>query len=334
MRIDWSPLFGYDVFISYKRGDGPIGSSGYAKRLKERLSTIGYQCFLDDDDSPPGEALSPAVERGIRRSRVMVVLCTSAALESSWVTKEVGLFAKKRRGNIIPIEFSQCLTDLNPTDTDLSSLAQNGLIRIPEQSSETPSDSIIGGIQARFKYRQANTLRTGFLAAIAIVLAAALVVAIAQRNEAQRQTEDAKQQRQQAEQQREYADHEAAIAEEHRKDAERRPLAKAKRTKKPIGSVIRPIAKNKSPKLHWPVLILQDGIKLSGEDRPDQAVPFLQLHLPKHLSDIHFLQELFFIAKTGEEMRDLPVQSPVALAHLVKKLRSPFFGQRKSFMEE
>src|SRR5205807_4918980 len=92
MRIDWSPLFGYDVFISYKRGDSPLGSSSYAKRLKERLSTAGYQCFLDDDDSPAGEALSPAVERGIRRSRVMVVLCTPDAMQSSWVNKEVGLF--------------------------------------------------------------------------------------------------------------------------------------------------------------------------------------------------------------------------------------------------
>lgn len=192
MRIDWSPLFGYDVFISYKRGDDPSSSSSYAKRLKEQLSAAGYQCFLDDDDAPAGEALSPAIERGIRRSRIMVVLCTPAALKSAWVANEVKLFSKKDRAIIIPIEFSCCLTDLNPEDKDLSSLVDDHFIRIPEQSSETPSDSIIRGIQARFKYRQANTLRTGFLAVTAGVLAVALIVAILQRNAVQSQTTLAK----------------------------------------------------------------------------------------------------------------------------------------------
>jgi len=46
------------------------------------------------------------------------------------------------------------------------------------------------------------------------------------------------------------------------------------------------------------------------------------------------LEELFFFAITGEQMRDLPEQRLVALTYLAKELRSPVLRQRKGFMKE
>jgi WD40 repeat protein len=66
VRIDWSPLFGYDVFISYKRGRDH--SSQYALQLKARLAKADFQlCSVQPDAgnevdrlefSPNGEFLA------------------------------------------------------------------------------------------------------------------------------------------------------------------------------------------------------------------------------------------------------------------------------------
>jgi hypothetical protein len=82
MRVDWSPLFGYDIFLSHKRGRSPAGSSNYARSLKDRLSKADFQCFLHEDDAPAGEHLTPSIQSSLRRSRALVVLCTPEALQS------------------------------------------------------------------------------------------------------------------------------------------------------------------------------------------------------------------------------------------------------------
>src|SRR4051812_3362622 len=152
MRIDWSPLFGYDFFISYKRGPAVDGSSEYAKQLKSRLSQADFQCFLDDDDAPVGESLNPTIQRGLRRSRAMIVLCTPPAFASQWVSKEVQTFAKKKRHSFIAISFGNFLDASRRDGHSLASIVAGESIWLSEDGSEVPSDQIIGGIQARFNY--------------------------------------------------------------------------------------------------------------------------------------------------------------------------------------
>src|ERR1035438_1775914 len=140
MVLNWTPLFGYDIFISYKRGTAPDESSNYAKALKRRLGGIDYQCFLDDEDAPAGDALSPAIERGIARSRVMIVLCTPAALRSDWVSKEVQTFSHRKRRTLIPVSFSGTLERVQLVGTAFAPITAEERIWISEQSTDTPSD--------------------------------------------------------------------------------------------------------------------------------------------------------------------------------------------------
>jgi hypothetical protein len=205
MRIDWSPLFGYDFFISYKRGRSPDGSSEYATQLKLRLEKADFQCFLDDDDAPVGESLSPAIERGLRRSRAMIVLCTPLAFTSSWVTKEVQSFSMKRQRAIIPVSFANFFESSQRGDSSLASLIPGQRVWLSEDSVETPSDHIIGGIQARFNYRRANALRTWFLAAVTVVLLMISAIAVVQSHLATQQRDEANKQRVEAEHQRNIA---------------------------------------------------------------------------------------------------------------------------------
>jgi hypothetical protein len=178
MRIEWSPLFGYDIFISYRRGDGSGGSSEYAAALRSKLQEAEFQCFLDNDDAPVGESLNPAIRRGLGRSRAMVVLCTPGSLKSVWVADEVRYFSKKRNPALIPVNFSGCLESLTLKETAFSSLVDLGIIWLNENNPTEPSDSVLGGIQARFKYRRANTLRTWFLSVVALLLGIVATIAL------------------------------------------------------------------------------------------------------------------------------------------------------------
>lgn len=205
MRIDWSPLFGYDFFISYKRGRGPGESSEYATQLKSRLSQGDFQCFLDDDDAPVGESLNPSIQRGLRRSRAMIVLCTASAFTSSWVTKEVQTFSAKRQRAIIPISFANFLESARRDKDPFASLIPGEPVWLSEDNVEEPSDHIIGGIQARFSYRRANALRSWFLGAMVLILLVISVVAVFQSRVATQQRDEANRQRKEAERQRNIA---------------------------------------------------------------------------------------------------------------------------------
>ena len=187
MRIDWAPLFGYDIFISYKRGDAPSGQSAYARRLRDRLAQGNFRCFLDESDAPVGAELSPTISRGLRRSRELLVLATPASIASEWVTKEVAEFLRYHRGGIIPINFTGCLATGSPPSGALTPLAPRDAIWIDEDNHDTPSDHVVGAILGRFTHVRANTRRTWFLAAATTVLAIATTLALWQWREAERQ---------------------------------------------------------------------------------------------------------------------------------------------------
>ena len=91
-------LVGHDIFISYARND----AKAYASRLQSVLEAAGLVVFVDYEDIPPGEALRAALDRAVRRSRLLVVVCSAEAVKSDWVTLEVETFAQTRR-KLVPI---------------------------------------------------------------------------------------------------------------------------------------------------------------------------------------------------------------------------------------
>ncbi len=51
-------LFGYDVFISYRRRD----ASSYVNALAAALHEVGFVCFLDREETVGGVELAPALK--------------------------------------------------------------------------------------------------------------------------------------------------------------------------------------------------------------------------------------------------------------------------------
>ena len=90
--INWSLLFGFDIFISYSRHE----AGAYANELYARLRAQDFLCYLDDHESPPGTALTRSIDRALDRSRVLVLIASPAALQSEWVSKEVEQFGRKK----------------------------------------------------------------------------------------------------------------------------------------------------------------------------------------------------------------------------------------------
>lgn len=225
MRVDWSPLFGYDIFLSYKRGGAPAGSSGYARRLKERLAQADFQCFLDEDDAPAGEHLTPAIRSSLRRSKTLVVLCTREALRSDWVTREVQFFSQTRPGRkMIPVQFEASDAQLSLLNPAFVPLLENERIWLEEQDHDEPSDHVVGGIQAQFNYRRANWWRKLFLIIVSIILAIVSATALYQWRVAVGNLQEALRQKQTAENERQVAIKEKNEAEAQRNAALARQL--------------------------------------------------------------------------------------------------------------
>lgn len=88
-------LFGYDVFISYKRSD----SHGYALALQRALEAKNLKCFRDISELPAGDVFALSIERALRRSRMLVVIGTPKALSETsgtWVRRELTYFQDMR----------------------------------------------------------------------------------------------------------------------------------------------------------------------------------------------------------------------------------------------
>ena len=92
-------LFGYDVFISYRRLDG----SEYAAALMSKMSVkVAPRADLQDTD--PGVRLPPRLRIDVALSKVLVIVSTPGANESSSVADEVRLYSRFGGGPIVPIE--------------------------------------------------------------------------------------------------------------------------------------------------------------------------------------------------------------------------------------
>ncbi len=178
-QIDWSPIFGYDVFVSYNRAD----SHSYAQRLETELRAQDLRCFLDNADAPPGTALTSTLQTSLKRSRTLVLLVSRGALRSHWVAEEVRTFAKCGR-DIIPINLDGSVHDSDPGNPILSILRQRDSIWIddvgPVGVPAVPNTAAVDGIRRTFRYRRANKLRRMVTALAFVTLLVITIVALYQ----------------------------------------------------------------------------------------------------------------------------------------------------------
>jgi WD40 repeat protein len=153
----WSPVFGYDFFISYKHGST---SARYARALRDVLERADKVCFLDEDEAPAGELLADVIPRGLRRSRAMLLIVTPEALESDWVRKEVREFLKLSR-KIIPIDLNGLFATSQTYPEPFDKLMRDEVVWLGETDGgiHGPSDRVIGGIERQIDFRTANRNR-------------------------------------------------------------------------------------------------------------------------------------------------------------------------------
>ncbi len=187
-RFDWSRLLGYDVFISYKRG--PL-TSIYARNLRNGLAALGFSCFLDQEETEGGVELTPALQRALRRSRLLVVLAEPDVASSRYVPDEIRTFAGKRKGRIVPINVRSFLAPGKPQPEPFDYLQTLTWLNEAEREFElgSPTETVLGGIRRAFGRVRVASISRAIMWATIIVLAAIAVVALWQRQTAVREAE-------------------------------------------------------------------------------------------------------------------------------------------------
>jgi WD40 repeat protein len=157
-------VVGYDAFISYARSDG----TAYARALHTRLESAGLVTFVDYQAIPPGEGLRKVIARGIRRSRLFIVVCSPAAVESPWVALEVK--------NSQELERSPVVINI---DSALAAARWNiepDLVWVPETApalaAGEPSVGIVEEVLKRVEFTRRQTLVVRIMAAIMAMLLA------------------------------------------------------------------------------------------------------------------------------------------------------------------
>jgi TIR domain len=150
--------FRYDVFISYSHQD----ADEYAANLNRQLASLDFNCFIDEEESPPGLPLDPTLEKALRNSAVLVLVATERALTRPYVALEFEKFVRTGR-TIVPIDISGTLTknyDEALTKAPWSVIKSRKLIRLDETQDafarKNPSPSIADGIEKLFKYTRRN----------------------------------------------------------------------------------------------------------------------------------------------------------------------------------
>ncbi len=168
--IDWTPLFGFDFFISYRRTE----AAPYASTLEKRLRAADFRCFLDDNDAAPGRSLTLRLKWALRKTRTLIIVATPGVTDSKWVGEEIRLFSQLGR-DILPISIEDGLSRAFGQDQSWKVIADRNYLWLSEEpsvsGSDEPSDRVIGEIQKSFRHRRASGNLRIALSLVGVVLA-------------------------------------------------------------------------------------------------------------------------------------------------------------------
>jgi hypothetical protein len=93
-------LFGYDIFISYKRAD----AQGYAAALEDSLKARDLTCFRDYREISPSEDFPARIEKALKRSQMLLVIGSPRAAnpdDGIWVRREIETYLKHRSRAVV-----------------------------------------------------------------------------------------------------------------------------------------------------------------------------------------------------------------------------------------
>src|SRR4030095_6036830 len=77
-------MYEWDVFVSHNRRQKP-----WVRELVLQWRSLGIRVFFDEDNIFPGENIVRGIERGLTRSRHVVLIITPTSMFSKWVAMEV-----------------------------------------------------------------------------------------------------------------------------------------------------------------------------------------------------------------------------------------------------
>lgn len=99
--------FQFDVFVSHSSHDGE-----FAQRLARRLRADGLRVWLAEWEIRPGDPISIRIERGLEASRSLLLLISSNAIASEWVTLERHTLLYRDPTNtdrrLVPVRIANC----------------------------------------------------------------------------------------------------------------------------------------------------------------------------------------------------------------------------------
>jgi hypothetical protein len=162
----------YDVFLSYARADGQAA----ADAIVHRLRASGLRVW-SDQSLVVGEAMAGAVERAMKRARVIVVLLSRGAAQSQWVQKELA-YALRRQTSVIPV-----VLDHAALDSPLGSLLGDRVfVDVSNMGPPELAEGVLAALQSQgFLEARRNRLRrwiTTYFVAALFVLAVVLSWAV------------------------------------------------------------------------------------------------------------------------------------------------------------
>ncbi|MCM8857774.1 MAG: toll/interleukin-1 receptor domain-containing protein [Candidatus Thiodiazotropha sp.] len=163
----WTLLFGYDVFVSYRRND----CAAYVDALVNELQLNGLICFVDREETVGGVKLTPALTKALRRSRTLIAVLTPGVLKSEWVKQEVTTFLRKPN-RLVPINVGGFLASEQILDTPFAPLRD--ISWIDEQpdavNSGQPNPSIITEITKSHRWLRVRTYARTLMSVILFAL--------------------------------------------------------------------------------------------------------------------------------------------------------------------
>ena len=167
------PLFADDIFISYARKD----SSTYATGLADKLTKLGYSCFIDRLITEANPEIPQSLRRKLRSCGLLVIVGTQWSGSRKSIKEEIVEFKTTKRP-IIPIDIDGSISDAIWYD-DIKGIAPEQERNTDALSDGEASPSVVSRVDKSFKYLKRNQKLRRWTVGTASVLVALISISVA-----------------------------------------------------------------------------------------------------------------------------------------------------------